>query len=62
MLPGAEKLQLGNPLGGPLFLIFGIALAGWASNLREIVDLKQRVSSLEGRSVASSERPSRTDR
>ncbi|MDA1053274.1 MAG: hypothetical protein O3C40_22715 [Planctomycetota bacterium] len=51
VIAGAANLQFGSPLGGPLFLIFGMALGGWASNLSEIIDLKQRVSVLEGRSA-----------
>jgi hypothetical protein len=36
-------------LHGILFLTFGMALGGWAGNLREITDLKTRVADLEGR-------------
>ncbi|MCH7726972.1 MAG: hypothetical protein IH991_10890 [Planctomycetes bacterium] len=37
-----------SPLGGVVFLVFGMALSGWAGNLLEITDLKKRVSELEG--------------
>lgn len=51
MLASVMKLSIGNPLGAVLFLIFGMALGGWAGNLREIGDLKQRVAELESRDV-----------
>ena len=37
-----------SSLGAMSFLVFGMALAGWAGNLQEIVDLKYRVAKLEG--------------
>lgn len=37
-----------SPIGGALFVVFGMALSGWAGNLLQITDLKKRVSELEG--------------
>ena len=51
-LAGAASLPFGKPLEGVLFLIFGMALGGWANNQREIVDLKQRLSAVELRTRA----------
>jgi hypothetical protein len=44
---GGFLFDRNNALGGALFLIFGIALGGWAENLSDMVDLKKRVSELE---------------
>lgn len=49
------NLKFGSPLGGPLFLTFGMALGGWAGNLREITGLKQRITDLEGREANTNE-------
>ena len=43
----------GAALGGALFLVFGMALAGWANNLSQIIDLKKRLSALEEPSAKS---------
>ncbi len=42
-----------SPIGGVLFLVFGMALGGWAGNLQEITNLKYRVSELEARASNS---------
>jgi hypothetical protein len=42
-----------NPLPFIFLLPLGMALAGWAGNLREIVELKERISALEGRGASS---------
>jgi hypothetical protein len=47
---GWDFLALGGggaALAAPLFIVFGIAVAGWAGNYAEILALKKRVSALE---------------
>jgi hypothetical protein len=43
----------GNPLGPVVAALFGLAIGGWAGNLREITELKERMTSLEGRHAVS---------
>lgn len=35
-------------IGPALFMIFGLAVGGWAGNLKEITELKARLAQLEG--------------
>jgi hypothetical protein len=42
----------GNPLGPTVAILFGISLGGWAGNLRQINELKQRLAALEAGSAA----------
>ncbi len=41
-------LQWGTLLAGMMTVTFGMAMGGWAGNLREITELKERLARLEG--------------
>jgi hypothetical protein len=46
-----------NPLPFVFLLPLGMALAGWVGNFREIVDIKERISALEGRTASNGDVP-----
>jgi hypothetical protein len=41
-------LDWGTLQAGMIMAIFGMAMGGWAGNLREITELKERLARLEG--------------
>jgi site-specific recombinase len=43
-------------LAGVVVFVFGLALAGWAGNLSQIINLKRRVTDLEARESSRSDR------